>query len=309
MINFYKTQNAQTVEIDEVADGCWISVVAPCEKDIAYLINELNLESSFVRAALDDEEISRIEQEDDQTLLLVDVPNAEKHDEKTVVYSTTPLAFILTDKNIITITVHNNQVIQEFIDGTIRSFRTDYKVRFIFTVLLRIASRYLRYLKHIDKISSFTEKQLHRSMKNKELIQLLELEKSLVYFSTSLQANEVTIKKIMRGKIVKLYDDDLELLEDVLIEFRQAIEMCETYSRVMSSMMEAVGSIISNNLNIVMKVLTSLTVLITIPTLISGFYGMNVTGIPVAEFWFPVALSCIITGGITVVLIKKNYFN
>ena len=145
-------------------------------------------------------------------------------------------------------------------------------------------------------------------MKNKELIQLLDIQKSLVYFSSSLKANEITIEKIMRGRAIKLYEDDQDLLEDVLIEVKQAIEMSNIYLNILSGTMDAFASVISNNLNIVMKVLASITLLISIPTVISGIYGMNVEALPIANFWFPIALSAGCMGVAYFILRKKNMF-
>ena len=175
----------------------------------------------------------------------------------------------------------------------------------------RIATRYLTYLKQIDKISSYTEQQLHKSMRNKELIQLLGLEKSLVYFSTSLKGNEVTLEKILRGRIIKLYEEDQDLLEDVLVEVKQAIEMCNIYTSILSGTMDAFASVISNNLNIVMKILASVTIVMSIPTIVSSFYGMNIGGgMPLDQFWwFPVALSIALAIGAAVILVKKDMFH
>ena len=153
------------------------------------------------------------------------------------------------------------------------------------------------------------EKQLHKSMRNKELFQLLELQKSLVYFSTSLKSNEVTLDKILRGRVLKLYEEDQDLLEDVLVEIKQAIEMCGIYSSILSGTMDAFASVISNNLNIVMKVLTSITIVMAIPTIIFSFYGMNVDGLPFASnIWFPIALSLAAVAITGFALYKKDMF-
>jgi magnesium transporter len=153
------------------------------------------------------------------------------------------------------------------------------------------------------------ERQLYKSQRNKELIQLLDLEKSLVYFNTSLKANEVTLEKILRGRIVTLYEEDHDLLEDVLIEVRQAIEMANIYSSIISGMMDAFASVISNNLNVIMKVLTSITILLTIPNIVFGFYGMNVSGLPLERFfWFPLVVALVLIGVTAVILKKKDLF-
>ena len=174
--------------------------------------------------------------------------------------------------------------------------------------MLRIATKYLQYLKQIDKLSSHVERELRKSMKNSELIQLLDIEKSLVYFSSSLKGSEITIEKISRGRVVKLYEEDQDLLEDVLIEVRQAIEMSSIYLNILSGTMDAFASVISNNLNIVMKVLASITLIISIPTVISSFYGMNVEGLPLPFFWFPLLLAIVSMGIAYLILRKKDMF-
>ncbi len=309
MITFMKTENNRLVQLSAIEDGCWVNVVSPDEKEITYLVETLKLDNGFVRSSLDEEETSRIEAEDDQTLIIVDVPVAEKQSENTILYTTMPIGIIIADKMIYTISLKENAVLSEFAGNMVKNVQTHLRTRFLLTLLLRIATRYLQYLKQIDKISHLMEQQLHKSMKNQELIQLLGLEKSLVYFSTSLKANDITLEKILRGRFIKLYEDDKELLEDVLIEIKQAIEMSSIYSDVLSGTMDAFASIISNNLNIVMKVLTSITIVMSIPTIIASFYGMNVSGMPLTNFWwFPVALSVVSMFVVGFILVKKKLF-
>jgi len=305
MLNFYKTVENKMVPIDSIQDGCWINAVAPTEKEVTYLIESLGLDPDFVRAALDEEESSRIEVEENQTLVIVDVPISEKQ-EGTLVYSTMPMGIINSGKQVITICLKENPVVTELESGMVRNIQTHLRTQFVLNMLLRMAAKYLQCLKQIDKISHSVEKQLHKSMKNKELIQLLGLEKSLVYFSTSLKSNEVTIEKLLRGRAIKLYEDDQDLLEDVLVEVKQAIEMSNIYSSILSGTMDAFASIISNNLNIVMKVLASITIIMSIPSIISSFYGMNVSDIPLPGFWFPVVLSVVSMIIAAAVLIKKK---
>jgi len=309
MIEFYKTINNKISRIDSLEDGCWINVVSPSEEEIGYLIEDLQLDSGFVRSSLDEEETSRIESEDDQVLLIIDAPRATTEAQNTILYTTMPFGIIIKDTFLVTICLSECSVLKEVADGMVRNIQTHLKNRFIFSVLLRIATRYLQYLKQIDKITNMMEEQLQRSMRNKELFQLLGLEKSLVYFSTSLKSNEVTLEKLLRGRVIKLYEEDQDLLEDVLIEFKQAIEMANIYSSILSGMMDAFSSIISNNLNIVMKVLAAVTILMSIPTIIASFYGMNVTGIPLPDFWFPVVISGVVVLVAAIILIKMKMFS
>ena len=296
MVNYYKTVEGRITPLPAPEAGAWIDMIAP---------TEFGVETDYLRAALDEEETSRIESEDGVTLIIIDTPMAIK-EETEVTYSTVPVGIITTDTNIITVSLRENQVIREFAGGFVKNIQTAHKTRFIFQMLLRTSSRYLQYLRQIEKMSSYIERQVHKSIKNKELIQLLGLQKSLVYFNASLKADEVTIEKLLRGRIIKLYDEDQDLLEDVIIEFKQAIEMAAIYADVMASTTEAFAAVISNNLNIIMKVMTSITILLTIPNIVFGFYGMNVPDLPVAYTGFAIAVSIIFVSVAAFVLWKKD---
>ncbi len=295
MVKFYKTIDGTVTEIEKAEQGCWISVIAPTEEEIRYIIEAYSLDAGFVRSSLDEEESSRIEAEEDQTLVIVDYAIAETDTQNAILYSTLPMGIILTQTNVVTISSKENIVLSEMSGGVVKNLQTHLKTRFLLTILLRIAAKYLQYLKQIDKITSFLEKHIDKSMKNKELIQLLDLEKSLVYFSTSLKANEITLEKILRGRVIKLYEDDQDILEDVLIEIKQAIEMADIYSNILSRMVDAFGAVTSNNLNLVIKRLTIITILVTIPPIVYGFYGMNVDDLPIPHTWFPTVISIIAT--------------
>jgi len=310
LIRYFKTVDNHIASIDAPEKGCWVSVEAPTSQEVDFLIEQLGADPGFVRSSLDEEETSRVELEENQTLIIVDVPVAEKQDADggSVIYYTIPMGFIICAEYLLTISLREAPIIQEVGAGLVKNVRTQYKTNFLLTVLLRIATRYIQYLKQIDKISYVTEKQLHQSMRNKELIQLLSLEKSLVYFSTALKSTETTLEKIFRGRIIKLYEEDQELLEDVLIEIKQAIETCNIYSGILSGTMDAFASVISNNLNIVMKVLTSITIVMAIPNIVFSFYGMNVVDLPIPYVWFPIVITLLICGGAAYLLNAKGYF-
>lgn len=295
MIKFYKTFEQKITEINEPVAGCWISVVDPSPQEIKELIDDYGLDSGFVKSSLDDEETSRIEREDNQTLIIVDSPISEVDDDRNLLFYTIPIGIIITEQYVFTISVKNSRIIDEASSGIIKNLTTNLKTRFVLQILLRIITLFLIYLKQIDKISSRAEQELHDAMKNKLIMQLLELEKSLVYFSTSLKANEVTIEKIQRGRVLKLYDEDQDLLDDVLIEVKQAIDMSNIYSSILSRIMDAFSYVISNNLNFVMWRLAVITIIMAIPTIVYSFYGMNTEGLPMAVTWFPSLLSIILT--------------
>jgi len=296
-------------EVEEIEDDCWINVVNPDEKEIQMLNRRFGLEADFLRAALDEEESSRIETEDGNTLIIIDTPVAGRTDDDEVVYSTLPIGIVVAGHNVITVSLRENAILTEFEDGVVRGINTALKTQFVLRIILRVATRFLQYLKQIDKLSGLLEQQLRKSMKNKELIQLLDVQKSLVYFSTSLKSNEATLEKMMRGRHIKLYEDDQDLLEDVLVEVKQAIEMSNIYLNIMSGTMDAFASVISNNLNIVMKVLAAVTMVISIPNIIAGFYGMNMSWLPMSgHFWFPIVISAALMAGSAWILHKKHMF-
>lgn len=283
MIEIYKTINGKLTRLNEFEDGAWVNVTAPTVEELEEVEKRFKIEHSYLTSAVDTEERSRLEvNEDEQTLVIVDVPSIEKKDDS-IIYNTTPLSIIMLPTGIITICAEENSVINDFTDSRVKGFFTNYKNRFVLQILYRGSYTFVRYLRHIDKITDRVEKQLYKSMGNDELLDLLALQKSMVYFSTSLKSNELVLEKMLKLEYLKQYPDDMDLLEDVIIENKQAIEMTNIFRGILSTTMDTVASIISNNVNNVMKFLTSVTILITIPTLITSFYGMNVH-LPLADY-------------------------
>ncbi|ADZ19342.1 Magnesium and cobalt transporter [Clostridium acetobutylicum EA 2018] len=315
MISIYKSvdfNNPSKLErLENVEPGCWINVTAPTKQELMLIQKKTNVPMDFLNAAMDDEETSRLEIEDNNILIIVDIPFTEMEDNS-LSYDTYPLAIIHTEKEIITICLKNSKVLSDFIEGKVKTFFTFKRSRFILQILYKVATYYLLYLRQIDKKSLMVEKHLHKSLKNKELIQLLSLEKSLVYFSISLKSNEITLEKMLKLEVMQKYTDDQDVLEDVIIENKQAIEMASIYSDILSGTMDAFASIISNNLNVVIKFLTSVTIILSIPTMISNLFAMNIAGIPLATyrygFWVICGLMAIISGITGIFLYKKNTF-
>lgn len=299
-------------EIKEFKRGAWINLVNPSESEIHTVCESINIEEEFIRDALDFEEKARIdEEEDDNTkLFVVDVPIIEKGEEGEAVYNTMPLGMIVVrDDFFITVSLRKNKIIDNFEKRKIKNFQTYKKTRFIFQILYLNSSFYLNYLKQINKETEIAEYILKNSMRNKELLKLLNLEKGLVYFTTSLKSNELVMEKTLRGKIIKLYEEDSEILEDAITENRQAIEMAQIYRDILNGTMDAYASIISNNLNSVMKTLTSITIILAIPTMISSFWGMNV-GLPFENsglgFVIIVVVSLVLTLLVSWLLKRRN---
>ncbi|ERT69811.1 MAG: magnesium transporter CorA family protein [Cetobacterium somerae] len=321
MIKIYKSHNdilekklfsiSETLEVEKLTEkNTWIHLSNPTEEEIRVVTNSFDIPEEHIRAALDEEEKARLEIDDDIILVIIDVPI---HDENNrCSFTTVPLGIILLKDHILTVSTVKLSLIEEFVQGRIKSFFTFKKTRFILQMLFRNSTYFLLYLKQIGRISDNIERQLKNNLRNQELMLLLELEKSLVYFTTSLKSNEAVLERMMRTEIVKRYPDDLELLEDVIIETKQAIEMANIYSSILGSTRDAFSTVMSNNLNIVMKKLTSITIVFAIPTVVSGLWGMNVGGVPFASdtygfLWvLLVAFACGII--ITWILFKKELF-
>ena len=274
MVRMFRTSDGAIHEIQEPQDGCWIALTNPTATEIFEISEQFQIEVDDLRAPLDEEERSRIEVEDTYTLILVDVPMIEERNDKDW-YGTIPLGIIVTDKMIFTVCLEDTQVLTRFMEGRVRNFFTYMKTRFILQILYRNASMYLRYLRIIDKKSEQVEEKLHLSTRNEELIELLELQKSLTYFITSLRSNEVVLEKLLKIDSIKKYPEDTDLLEDIITENKQAIEMANIYSGVLANMTDAFASIVSNNLNNVMRIFTIISITLSIPTLIFSMYGMN----------------------------------
>ena len=311
MLNIYNTdlKTNKFEKIKEFRPGSWISLVNPSEDEIKTVCTNLKIEDEFIKYPLDYEEQARIDIEDDMTLFVVDVPIIEDgKDGKT--YSTMPLGLIVVrDEFFITVSLKKNRIIDAFEKGRVKGMCTYKKTRFVLQILYLNASYYLNDLKKINKEAENTVLALQKSMRNKELIQLLNLENSLVYITTSLKANELVMEKTSRGKVLKSYEEDDEILEDAIIENRQAIEMGKIYSDILSGTMDAYASIISNNLNVVMKLLASITLVISVPTLVASIWGMNVP-LPFANnphgFTIVIGISMIISIVALVWLKKKD---
>ena len=308
MISIYKTVEDELMSVDKIEDGCWVYVTRPTTEELERLQDETGIDMDDLRAPLDDEERSRVEVEDDYNMILVDIPSLDEKDR----YVTIPLGIYMTKEVIVTLCLEESPVLRAFANKRVREFYTFKKTRFVFQILYRNATSYLRYLRIIDRKSDQIEEKLHISQKNSELIELLELEKILVYFTTSLRSNEVVLEKLLRTEKIRKYPEDEDLLEDVIVENKQAIEMANIYSNILSGMMDAFASVISNNLNIVMKLLATVTIVLSIPTMIASFFGMNFDVIPLGHNPYGFVITIVITLLISLLVAlffrKKNLF-
>lgn len=263
MIRIFKTTDSGIRKVAVAEEGCWIALTNPTAEELSTTADQFNIDVDDLKSPLDEEERSRIQVEENYTLIILDIPTIEERKGREYFY-TIPFGIIFTDKYIFTVCLVDSPVLTVFMDGRVRDFYTYKRTRFIYQMLYRNATMFLQYLKIIDKKSDEVEKKLHISQRNQELIEMLDLEKSLVYFTTSLRGNEVVLEKLMRNTSIPRYEDDEELLEDVIIENKQAIEMAKIYSDILSGTMDAFASVISNNLNIAMKFLSVITIVLTL---------------------------------------------
>ena len=296
MIRIFKTEDGAMHEKEEMQPGCWIALTNPTASEILEIADACQIDPDHLKAPLDEEERSRIEAEDEYTLILVDIPAIEiRHDQRT--YTTIPLGIILTQDIIVTICTEDTPVLQNFVRSRVKEFSTKKKLRFVYQILYRTAAIYQANLRIIDKRRTEIEERVGSDTDDSDLINLHELESTLVYFATSLRANGVVLDRLTRYKRLEQYPEDKELLDDVIVENRQAIEMTTIYRDIINGTRELMSSLLDNRLNNVMKYLTSITIVMAIPTVISGIYGMNVN-----ENWMPFAntphgflIICIIT--------------
>ncbi|MBS5150533.1 MAG: magnesium transporter CorA family protein [Butyricicoccus pullicaecorum] len=312
MIEYFKSDAGRVVQISAFETGCWINLVRPSSEEIRCILDDHGVEEDFLRAALDPEESSRVEVEEEQTLLIVDIPTIEESNveqDESKIFGTLPMGIVVLPNTVITVCLQDTAVLRGIAQNKVRDIHTALRTRLVLQILLRVAGLFLRNLRMIERDFTHIENHLYESLKNEELFRLLGLSKSLVYFSASLKSNEVTMEKVLRGRVLKLYEDDRDLLEDALIEIRQANEMATIYSSIVNGTREAYSSVVSNDMNSIMKVLTIITIFMTIPNIIFGFYGMNILGnqLPLASWWWvPVIIAVVGCIGAWIFMKRKN---
>ena len=317
MIQFFKTIDGVTRPIEEPERGCWVNVVSPSVDERTWLERSLGIMPEFVQSSLDDDERSHVDYDDDtgQVLVILDCPFIEDNEEaehpEIVQYDTHPLSLLFLPESdiLVTVSLRENDTLDAFEQGRVRHMNTNQRTRMLLQMLLRISQRYLAYLRNIDRQFNANEKQLRQSMRNSELIKMLGFEKSLVYFSTSLKSMESTLTRISSGRFLRLYEEDRDLLDDVFIEIRQAMEMCTVLTGVLNGTMNTYSSIINNNLNFTMRTLTIVTIVLSIPTMIFSFYGMNVGDLPLAVNWlFALVFSIAVSACVIVFFVRSRFF-
>ena len=310
MINIYKSSTTGLEQIPDFTSGCWVNMIDPTSDEIERVMGQ-GIPQDFITYPLDMDERARSEREDDgKMLILIRIPFFQGLTVD-VPYITMPLGIILTDQMIITVCRRQNDLTTEFASTKTKNLSTGKRLRFVLRLLLLNANKFLDHLRLINKMTEELEDRLQQSMQNKEVLELLKYQKSLVYFTTALKANELLLERLQRTQLFRQYSDDEDLLEDVITENQQAIEMVNISNNILSSMMDAFASIISNNLNVVMKFLASVTILLSLPTIITSFFGMNVA-LPFANQSFSwqliLGISMLVVGVTTWLFIRRRWF-
>lgn len=312
MLKIFKTSTVEKKikKVKKITVDTWIELTSPTTDEIDKVVEKTKVDKDLILKMLDDEELPRVEESGNATLVVIDTPYLEQGDISHI-YKTYPLGIIITNNNyIITVSPKKVNVLSDFKQNKVKDFRTAKKIRFLIQILLKTSNYYLRALKQVNKDIEKKEQVLKKSTENEDLIDLLEIEKTLVYFITSLKANDLVLDKLAKGTIFPLYEGDLDLLEDAIIENKQAIEMSGIYRDILSSITDTYATIVSNNLNIVMKFLAGATIVLSIPTMISSFLGMNVPLGPITNynnaFIVIILVSLLLSIIIALILKRKN---
>jgi magnesium transporter len=273
MLTIYKTTEQGLEQLESMANGTWIKVVDPSPEEIQKLV-DWGIDTDYINYSLDLDEMPRMERDDDYTFILIRIPHRQP--ESDIPYTTIPLGIMIKGNVIVTICRYDKEMFKVLANGKYRLLKTGKRYRFALYIFLETATRYLTHLREINRMTETVEDQLQKSTRNREVLELLRYQKSLTYFATALRSNEVMMERVQRTQIFNYYEEDQDLLEDVLTENQQAIQMTNINTEILSSMMDAFASIISNNLNTVMKALAALTIILNLPTVVAAFYGMNV---------------------------------
>jgi len=312
MIQYFKNIQHQTIAIDKPEIGAWVNVLPPLkQEEFSELSETLDIPIDFLKDSLDIDERSRFEIEDNVKLIVIKTPTENNSfNESDAYYITIPICIILTHNQIVTVNSFENEAIKKFLN-TFQNRSTDNKNMMVLKIFEKVVTNYLDFLKEINQRRNLLEQKLYDANRNSELLELVRIQKSLVYFITALRSNELLMMKIVRTNFLQLNEDEKEFLDDLIVETSQALEMANTYTTILSSTLDAFASIISNNLNAVMKRLTSITIIISLPTLISSIYGMNVP-IPGQDlphsFYVPLIISLTLAVVISAYFLKKKWF-
>ena len=312
MIQYFKNFEHHTLAIDKPEAGIWVNVLPPLkQEEFSELSETLEIPLDFLKDSLDIDERSRYEIEDNVKLIVIKTPTENNSfNESDAYYITIPICIILTHNQIVTVNSFENEAIKKFLN-TFQNRSPDKKSMMVLKIFEKICTNFLEFLKEINQRRNLLEQKLYDSNRNSELLELVRIQKSLVYFITALRSNELLMMKIARTNFLQLNEDEKEFLDDLIVETSQALEMANTYTTILSSTLDAFASIISNNLNNVMKRLTSITIILSLPVVVTSIYGMNVP-IPGQDwphsFYVPIIISLILAVIISAYFMKKKWF-
>ncbi len=308
MLSIYKTTEQGLEKIEMIANGTWVNVVDPTPEEIEKLIN-WGMDVDYINYSLDQDEIARMERDEDYTFILLRIPIYQP--ESDIPYNTVPLGIMILGNKIITVSRYDSDIFKVLTNGKYRLLKTGKRYRLALYIFLETSSRYLNLLREINRATEIVEDKLQKSTRNRELLELLKYQKSLTYFATALRSNEVMMERVQKTQMFNYYEEDQDLLEDVLTENQQAIQMTSITTEILSGMMDAFASIISNNMNSVMKLLTALTIVVSMPTVVSSFFGMNVSipfeNSPLA-FVGILGITVFLTVGTIYIFVKRDWF-
>jgi len=295
MIRYYQKEGRELKNLDSRAPSCWIHIVPPfTQAELQSVSQQLDIPLDFLTDSLDIDERSRYEREDGVRLIVLNTPTPNKSDAiNAATYITVPIGIVLANDYILTITAFENPVLQRFLDNKIKNFNPAQREDFVLKILEQNVYYFLNCLKDLNNRRYQVEKELYEASSNSQLKQLLSIEKSLVYFVTSLSANDLLMMKMKRTDFLQIREDEdlVDLLDDIVIDNSQANEMANVYASILSGTMNAFASIISNNLNLVIQRLTLVTIILMVPTLVASFFGMNIkNGMEEWSIAFPVIL-------------------
>ncbi|HAX69630.1 MAG TPA: magnesium transporter CorA family protein [Anaerolineales bacterium] len=308
MLSIYKTTENGLETLDTIANGAWVNVVGPTPDEIEKLVN-WGMDMDYINYSLDQDEMPRMERDEDYTFILLRIPMHQPDSD--IPYNTVPLGIMILGNKIITVCRYDSDIFKSLANGKYKQLKTGKRYRLSLYIFLETAARYLNLLREINRVTELVEDRLQKSTQNRELLELLKYQKSLTYFATALRANEVMMERVQKTQLFNYYEEDQDLLEDVLTENQQAIQMTSINTEILSSMMGAFASVISNNLNGVMKALAALTIIFNVPTIVASFYGMNVylpgESHPLAYVGV-IGLALALTATATVFFYKRNWF-
>lgn len=308
MLTIYKTIEQGLEQIESMANGAWVMVVDPTPEEIEKLV-DWGIDVDYINYSLDFDEMPRMERDDDYTFILIRIPHRQPDSD--IPYITIPLGIMIKSNFIVTICRYDKDMFKVLANGKYRLLKTAKRYRFTLYIFLETATRYLTHLREINRSTEAIEDKLQKSTRNREVLDLLKYQKSLTYFATALRSNEVMMERVQRTQIFNYYEEDQDLLEDVLTENQQAIQMTNIATELLAAMMDAFASIISNNLNAVMKILAAITIMISLPTIVASFYGMNVD-LPFQThpqaFWLTVGISVVLIGLAAMIFYRRDWF-